>query len=263
MVKIIQIMEEHILGLTSKEVVSILAKIPFHSERLTVLKSLKDLITDAENKFVIIASYDFSSDKEKARKILESVKPRSFIYGQVKAKRVIFVIDTSGSMEAVFTTNTGQRYNRLEFVGQELNKVLSTQLTSDMKFNIILFSSGVSPWKPGLQPVNADSIKLAQAFAAKMRPGGGTNIYGSLEKAFADKEVKAIYFLTDGRPTEGKKQDMNGIIKDVKQWNMGRNIPIHATAFLMGNHSSDNKAKSRELMQKLAEVTKGVYRAIE
>ncbi|MCY1081547.1 DUF4476 domain-containing protein [Archangium lansingense] len=263
MVQAVKMMDDHILGMTSREVRGVLGTYSFNDDKLKVLRVLKDAITDAENKFIILDEFTFGDHKEEARKILETIKPRSPVYGTLRSKRAIFVVDISGSMEARFTTNRGESITRLQFVQRELQSVLKEQLPDDAKFNLVVFSTRVQTWKPRLVAATPRSVQEAVQYVGALQQGGGTNIHGALEKAFADSEVDAVYFLTDGMPTDGKKKAHAEILEDVAAWNAQRKVVVNTVAFLMGSFKSDNKPKSRELMLQLAKATGGVYRAIE
>jgi len=263
MVQAVKMMDDHLLGMTSREVLGVLGTYSFNDDKLKVLRVLKDAITDAENKFIILDEFTFGAHKEEARKILETIKPRSPVYGTIRSKRAIFVVDVSGSMEARFTTNRGESLTRLQFVQRELQSVLKEQLPADAKFNLVVFSTRVQTWKPGLVAATPRSVQEAVQYVGALRQGGGTNIHGALEKAFADSEVDAVYFLTDGMPTDGKKKANAEILQDVASWSAQRKVVVNTVAFLMGSFSSDNKPRSRELMLQLAKATGGIYRAIE
>lgn len=263
MVQAVKLMDEHILGMTSREVRGVLGTYSFNDDKLKVLRVIKDAITDAENKFIILDEFTFGAHKEEARKILETITPRSPVYGTIRSKRAIFVVDISGSMEARFTTNRGESLTRLQFVQRELQSVLKQQLPADAKFNLVVFSTRVQTWKPRLVAATPQSVQEAVQYVGALQQGGGTNIHGALEKAFDDSEVDAVYFLTDGLPTDGKKKANAEILQDVAAWNARRKVVVNTIAFLMGSFNSDNKPKSRELMLQLAKATGGVYRAIE
>ncbi|MBN2695739.1 DUF4476 domain-containing protein [bacterium] len=263
MLKAISMLDHHILELYSSQVSDILKAFSFSGEKLEALKVLKNMIVDAENKFVILDQFTFGSDKEKARKILESVKPRSFIYGSIYTKHVVFVVDISGSMAATFTTNQKEQLTRLNFVIRELKKVISEQLDEETEFNIIVFSDGIRQWQSSPVPANSKNVQNAIEYLSKLKANGGTNIYDSLEKAFSNSKVDSIYFLTDGQPTAGVRKDEAGIIEALIKWNSKTNIPVHTTAFLMGSFSGDNKQAAKKLMSAIAEATKGIFRSIE
>ncbi|MFY0529163.1 DUF4476 domain-containing protein [Archangium gephyra] len=263
MVQAVKMMDAHILGMTSREVRGVLGTYSFNDDKLKVLRVLKDAITDAENKFIILDEFTFGAQKEEARRILETIKPRSPVYGTIRSKRAIFVVDVSGSMEARFTTNRGESLTRLQFVQRELQSVLKEQLAADAKFNLVVFSTRVQTWKPRLVAATPRSVQEAVQYVGALQQGGGTNIHGALEKAFADSEVDAVYFLTDGMPTDGKKKAHAEILEDVAAWDAQREVVVNTVAFLMGSFKSDNKPRSRELMLQLAKATGGIYRAIE
>ncbi len=263
MVQAVKLMDAHMLGMTSREVLEVLGTYSFNDDKLKVLRVLKDAITDAENKYLILDEFTFGDDKEEARRILETVKARSPVYGTVRSNRVIFVVDISSSMEARFTTNRGETLNRLQFVQRELQSVLKEQLPAGAKFNLVIFSTGVQTWKPGLVEATPQSVQEAVEYVGALRQKGGTNIHGALEKAFADPEADTLYFLTDGMPTDGKKKANAEILQDVAAWNAQREVVVNTIAFLIGNYKGDNKPRSRELMRQLAKATGGVYRAIE
>ncbi|HAN79056.1 MAG TPA: hypothetical protein DCQ31_15440 [Bacteroidales bacterium] len=259
----IKTIDEKILGMTTKEVITVLNQAAFPSDKLAILQEMRFCITDDENKYDILNAIPAQKYKAEAKVILDQVrKPRSFIYGTVRSKEVIFVVDLSGSMEATFTANTGKSYSRLDFVKMELEKAIQS-LEADSYFNIIFFESNIRIWKPAMQPATEANINSAVSFFSSYAPAGATNIYDALEAAYAYNRAKTIYFLTDGMPTAGKKTDVEMILKDVVRWNATRNIVIHTTAFLSGDYLGDNKPQSRDLMKRLAISTNGVYRSIE
>ncbi len=262
MVDAVGILEEHVLGMTSAEIIPVLERFSFSADRLKVLDSIKDTITDPENKFGILKAFDFSSDKEKARKILESVKARSHIYGTVRCRKVVFVVDVSGSMAATFSTNRDKGLSRLKFVARELEFVLQNQLDPEARFNVIAFSSGVTAWRDEMVPASKANVATAVEYVEGLNPAGGTDIHSALAQALSFKEVEAVYFLTDGRPTEGRT-DPEAILKDVAAWTAGRKVRINAVAFLMGSHHDDDKVSSRSLMLGLARLTNGIFRSLE
>lgn len=56
-----------------------------------------------------------SSDKKKAREILDKVVERNCLFGSVDEKVAVFVIDISGSMDYTFKTELGTT-SRLNYV---------------------------------------------------------------------------------------------------------------------------------------------------
>ena len=64
-------------------------------------------------------------------------------------------------------------------------------------------------------------------FQYKFDMVGSTNIFDTLERAFADQDVDTIYLLTDGDPSAGRIKDVEGIAEEVRRWNRTRQIVIH------------------------------------
>jgi len=259
----VDVIDDHVLGLKCKEVVDVINMLVFSSHKLEVLEALKNTITDTENKALILTAFKSSVDKAKAQAILDKVsQPRSFIYGTVRSKKVVFVVDISGSMDASFTASNGKNYSRIQFVKLELAKALLS-LDQSCKFNIIFFNHEVKFYNSGMIQATSDNVQKAINYIAGINAGGGTSIYDALETAFSYGDVNTIYFLTDGTPTSGKKTSPDDIVNDVQSWSSAKNINIFSTAFLMGSDAGDNKQASRDLMRRLAVASKGVYRSIE
>lgn len=252
------VVDENLLGMTVTEVAGILDAYTFSDGKLAALRVLKDTITDVEHKAQLLDSFTFSSDKTEAARILEDVTPRSFLFGTVHSQRAVFVVDTSGSMEATFRTNQGKSMSRLDFVRCELNTVLTQQLGPTSQFSIVTFSDDANPWRRELVGTGGSAIPEAQTYVAGARPRGATNIEAALRSAQA-MNPDVIYFLTDGAPTAGSMRKAADLTTLAQQGG----DTIHAIAFLTGDHRADNKGASRELMRSMAEATGGVYRAIE
>ena len=255
---VVQALDEHLLGMKVAEVRQILDAYSFSDGKLAALTVLKDTITDAEHKHQLLDAFTFSADKEKAAALLEDITPRSFLFGTVNSQRAVFVVDTSGSMEATFRNNQGRSMSRLDFVRCELDSVLTQQLGPNADFSIVTFSSAASGWRDRLVDATPPLVSEARSYVANMYPRGGTNIDSALRTAIA-MNPDVIYFLTDGAPTAGQERSAAGLVRLAQTGGH----PVHAIAFLTGSHRSDDKAASRALMRSLAEGTGGVYRAIE
>ena len=150
----------------------------------------------------------------------------------------------------------GKQWTRLSYIQKELNDVIRYQLRSDQKFNILVFSSGVWPWAPGLQPVNQSNIDLAVRFVSGLTANGGTNAFSALATAFQDPLVAGIYFLSDGEPDSGQTPKILQYIKNV--WEVGKNraIPVHTTALAA-------TPEAQIFMKQVSQLTGGIYRSIQ
>jgi len=136
--------------------------------------------------------------------------------GDVLAKDIAFVIDTSGSMAG---EKMDQARNALKFCLSSLNK--------DDRFNIIPFSHEPTRFRDGLAAAAPETIEQARKFVEGLQGSGGTNIHDALLAALADasnaeaSRPYLIVFLTDGQPTIGVT-DINEILRNVGGKNAGR-----------------------------------------
>lgn len=261
MVAALKDVEEYILGMRSAELAGILEKISFDKDRLAALRVLAQTITDPENKARLLSVFTFDSAREPARKILEAVKGRSPLFGTLAGDGLIFVLDASGSMAASFKDGAGDRIDRWGFVLRELAQALK-RLPPRARFNIVAFNDRVQPWRPALTAASPRAIDEALAFARAIKPERGTNLYGALRFAMDSPGCETIYALSDGLPTAGAKTEAEAILKELKKRRRGRQR-IHSIAFLMGDDPSDDKPRSRALMQRLARENGGVFRSLE
>lgn len=260
-------MSPFIIGLNTTEFVQVLNVISFSSDRITVLKGIKDTLLNAtdENKvFIATTCWSMSSDQQAAYVILRDVASRDCIFGSVTALSATFVIDVSGSMDTRFTLN-GTTYSRLSYVQQHLSQVISEQLKPYQQFNVIIYSSSARALFSA--PVNATTanIKSALTFVGGLRAGGSTNTYAGLQLAFSSsKDTVAVYLLTDGVPDSGLAPR---ILQAIPQWQAqraaDRQIRIFATAFLLGPDSAADKQLSAAFMKQVAAITNGVYRNMD
>jgi Ca-activated chloride channel family protein len=112
-------------------------------------------------------------------------------------KDVIFVFDTSGSME---------REHKIEQARAALERCLHS-LNAEDRFGIVAFSDSVNPFRSKLLPASTDNVRLGAEFADSMRASGGTDIHSALNRALemlTDPErPHVIVFLTDGVATSG------------------------------------------------------------
>nr|MBC7244003.1 VWA domain-containing protein [Chloroflexota bacterium] len=124
----------------------------------------------------------------------------------IVAKDVIFVLDTSGSMEG---QKLQQAKEALEFVLDHLRQ--------GDRFNIIAFNTSISKYAPDLRP--ASESAEARHFARRLSAGGGTNIHRALLEALqmpSSARPQFIIFLTDGLPTAGET-DLQRILAEVNR----------------------------------------------
>ena len=106
-------------------------------------------------------------------------------------REVIFVIDTSGSMEG---TSIQQARESL---------ILALQrLTPQDRFNVIQFNSYTSKLYREAVPVSGKTLAEAQDYARNLYATGGTEIAGALDAALIGSDnpnvIRQVVFMTDG-----------------------------------------------------------------
>jgi hypothetical protein len=254
----LHLLDHHLFGLRCDQAVRLLQMIPVPEQRLDALQVIDENLLDPVNRFQLrnlFPPYLLTQVDQ----ILAEVRGQSHIYGSVTSARVIFLIDTSGSMSTEFRTNCGQYFNRLQFIVHDLHKILHHRVQPHLKFNIMHFGTHVHQWKHSLTPATSHHLKEAEHYLDHLQPYGHTNTYDALKQALTHEEADTIYLLSDGEPS----MDMRTVLLDLKVWLQQRRNPcvIHTIAFLMGNAQNDPRA--REFMAEIAAISRGVFRCID
>jgi len=208
------------------------------------------------------ATYTVPSEREAAEAAGEKVDIRTAVkegfYERIYSERVIFLVDISASMR----TRAEEGRSRMEVAKAELRRVIENQMSEKTHFNVILFSSHVTSWKPAMVRATPRALRDAAAFVQTAAPAGETNTWGALQAAFADANCDTIYVLSDGYPTEGEVTIPDVIALRIRDQNRHRAIVIHTIAFLAGKHEIEDKEAARGLMEDLAEGSGGFFKEI-
>ncbi|MDP6939287.1 MAG: HEAT repeat domain-containing protein [Planctomycetota bacterium] len=201
------------------------------------------------------------------------------------SRRVLFIIDVSGSMENEvvdkdrFVDGEYPSYSRIDIVKTELARTVEG-LEPYVEFNILAFATEVKKWKKGLTRANVLNKSSAMDFARRLEPLGGaskqelaevglvgaaglgagkTNTYGALAAGLGldakkpkgyHTKLDTIFFLSDGKPTTGQFTERNEILREIKRANDLRRIVIHTIA--LGQFD-------KEFMRLLAQENGGVF----
>ena len=111
---------------------------------------------------------------------------------------VVAVVDVSGSM-------SGEKMDQAKGA---LEQLLGSLRPGD-RFRLIAFESGVRRFAAEWTDATPENRRRAAQWVRALEPGGGTNIAGALDEAYALPPVEGalgvVVFLTDGLPTVGQQ----------------------------------------------------------
>ncbi|MBX3464897.1 MAG: HEAT repeat domain-containing protein [Planctomycetes bacterium] len=174
------------------------------------------------------------AERERERRRLDARTAASpkFFGLRVESRRVVFVVDVSGSMlESMYGRYVGRRgATRIDVARQELRRAIE-RLEPGTLFNVMAFASSVACWrKEGVAVCDAATRASALEWVDRLGAAGATNLFDSLQLAFADPDVDTIYVMSDGEPTNGAIVDPHRIRREVASWNKHRKIVLHAIA---------------------------------
>ena len=99
---------------------------------------------------------------------------------QTKSRSILFVIDQSGSMEALvvererFEGGNYPDYTRMTIVKEELKRTID-HLEPYVNFNIVAFATQVKPWKQKLVAANVLNKSAAKEFVSGLEALGGAS----------------------------------------------------------------------------------------
>jgi hypothetical protein len=125
---------------------------------------------------------------------------------QLSGRRVVFLVDMSGSMEYVDEKTVAPE--KWSGVRDTLGKIMRS-LPELEKYQVILFSDkitflfeGEESWLPF---TNKSAAEVTEAIK-KVKPKGGTNMYAAFDAAFRfrGRGLDTVYLLSDGLPNMGE-----------------------------------------------------------
>ena len=161
----------------------------------------------------------------------------------VYADRIVFVIDTSSSMEG----------ERMETAKRELVSAIHT-LDPLVAFTVISFSDAARAWQPQLIAAGDDAKRSAAAYVTALTAAGKTASFDALDAAFR-YDAEAIFFLSDGEPTAGRMVNPAQIIRFVAEANKNRRLSLHTIGIMPDNGLA-------QFLQVLATANNGAYRHV-
>jgi hypothetical protein len=163
------------------------------------------------------------------------------------ARRLVFVIDISGSMHG----------GRLLAAKRELIYALNG-LPPEVEVGLVAFHTQVISWKRSLMRLTPLAKQDAVGFVYKLQAGGKTAAYDALEAAF-HLEPEAIYFLSDGEPNAGRIPTAPAIITAIGGANRFRRLSIYTIGIACGMAGGADES----FMKTLAEQNFGQFRRVD
>jgi Ca-activated chloride channel family protein len=154
---------------------------------------------------------------------------------EIARKRIIFVLDTSGSMKG---DKIAQAKEALKFCLNNLN--------DRDRFDIVDYNSAISKFRDSPVEATSEDVAAAVDYVDRLGAEGATDINGALLTALAlmeeDDFTNMIIFLTDGKPTIAPK-DNETILTNVHNANQYRTrIFVFGVGFNVNTHLLDRLA---------------------
>jgi von Willebrand factor type A domain len=179
---------------------------------------------------------------------IQLAAPRQYYGIDIQAKRLMFIIDNSGSMKEVFNG-----YTRLQLAKNELVRAIE-ELPFDSEFAILCYHSTMNEWRNELQAATEANKLDAIQFVKRLGLGDKTNTYGALRRSLEfDPSLEAVFLLTDGRPTVGNIVAPNGIIADILHRNRFRHLNFNTIGIAV-------EGPTEAFLRTLAEQSNGEFR---
>ncbi len=197
-----------------------------------------------------------------------------FFGTEVASKRILFILDGSGSMQAS-ASDPRQRGRpgqpladaRINVTKAELKNCIQG-LKKTAKFDIIVYNNVVKVWAGKLASAKGAAKKSAAKFIDEWDANQVTHTDDAVEKAFSSKgykDVDTIFLLSDGCPTHSGRNDdtpqlIAEILSYVKDKNATRKIKIFTFGFLSPNPQGPDILA--QFMKDLAEQNGGKFKAL-
>jgi len=183
------------------------------------------------------------------------------------SKRIVYVIDVSGSMNGSHASPgrqaEGNDLKKVDAAKRELIRSLKT-IPKKGRFSIVVYNDMIKVWSDKLVAATTGNKKKAESFVNGLNAAQSTNIYGALEAVFRmagmgandkhyDLAADTIFLLSDGSPTkpDGSMDSTEKIIVACREWNRLKRVTIHCIGI--------GKAHNAAFMSQLARENGGQY----
>ncbi|XP_059831838.1 uncharacterized protein C11orf16 homolog isoform X3 [Hypanus sabinus] len=171
--------------------------------------------------------------------VYPSVRPDGSpsLFGHVRDTNIVFVVDTSQSMQAYLSAT---KFHLKE-------ALLAKAYTLASRFNIVEFSNKVSKWCDRVVVCTPQTVSSAVQWLQSLTCALGRDLLSALTAAFSDPLCQAIYLVTNGLPDNALKD----ILHVLPYISRGR--PIHT--FYLSEKWLDSEM--REFLQGISRATQG------
>ena len=196
-----------------------------------------------------------------------------FSYYGIKtlSDKVIFVLDISDSMndDAGETElpadgipkRVGNLRPKIQVARDQLAQTI-VDLPAGATFGLITYNKYVKSWQDKLVPANKRWKNEALSYVLGIQATDATNIFDALERALSmggrglsDKyyasQVDTIFFLTDGKATDGRIQEPAKILEELRRINKYGKVKIHSIGV--------GYLHDRPFLEQLAKENGGTY----
>ena len=175
------------------------------------------------------------------------IQPSDDWFDPIEEERVVFVIDTSGSMYGT----------RISKAKAELTKAIQS-LPPNVEFDVIFFSCTVTTWKSELVTASEANKQAALGFVSAVAANGGTGTGSAVKRALElNRKNKLVVLLTDGAPncignSWGSNSDHLALMLGANQ--QKAQIDVYAIQPYSGSY--------KQFCQEIAQRTGGKYREV-
>lgn len=168
----------------------------------------------------------------------------------IYARRVVFVIDRSKSMESSVDTVT-----RLDEAQRELERTV-LNLSESTHFDVLAYDTVLRNWRNTLVPATLQNKSDSLRFIYSLYPSRKTACYEALESALSmDPNLELIVFLSDGEPNAGRVVSPAQILQMISARNANGRVTIDVLGL-------DAQGPTESFLKQLAESNFGTYRPI-
>ncbi|MGE4619792.1 MAG: hypothetical protein AAEJ04_08305, partial [Planctomycetota bacterium] len=207
------------------------------------------------------------------------IEPPSFFGQELVSEKIVFVLDTSISMQEKDPApegdgrgkgggrgtgvNSGKKKGsgdelpdsrmRLRRMQKELKRMIR-ELPSSFKFCLISFDAEVDQMSDQLIPAKPIQKRRALKFVDGFDPQGFTSTDMALEAAFQIPGVRSIVLLSDGMPFRARNPiDPLALLDHIEEINRFEHIPVHTVGF------ATTSGDAGGFLEELSRRTRGKY----